>query len=257
MELKNRTILVTGSNRGIGHALCARLISEPVRLLAGVRDLNRFEPFPGGVAEVVPVRMDLASRESIEACAAELGEELERVDVLVNNAGEWVGGPLADTSEDDIYEVVQANLAATLHLTRFVLPHMLRRRDGKIVNQSSIVAYNHVPGTAVYSATKAGITALTNALRRELEGSGVTTLELITGGTDTDMLDQAAADLGPHTDTSKWESRDPDEWADMIVAAIEDDDERLEPSGKSKLARLAGAAPSGLMDQVSKRVFDR
>ena len=257
MELNNRTVLVTGSNRGIGHALCSRLVREPIRLLAGVRDLGRFEPVPGGAAEVVPVRMDLSSRDSIEACAAELGDELHRVDILVNNAGEWVGGPLAETAVDDIYKVVQANLAGTLHLTRLVLPHMLSRGVGKIVNQSSIVAYNHFPGTEVYSATKAGITALTNALRRELHDGGVTTLELITGGTDTDMLDQAASDLEDHTDTSRWEFRDPDEWADKIVKAIEDDEERLEPSGKSKLARLAGAAPSGVMDQVAKRVFER
>jgi short-subunit dehydrogenase len=133
---------------------------------------------------------------------------------------------------------------------------MIERGEGKVVNQSSIVGYAHFPGTTVYAATKAGVAALTAALRRELQDTGVTTLELITGGTDTEMLEQAADQLSDHTDPSNWEFRDPDEWADKIVAAIKDDTDRLEPLGKSRLARLAGMAPTAVMDQVAKRAWD-
>jgi short-subunit dehydrogenase len=251
MDLTDRTILLTGANRGIGRAVARRLAREPVRLLAGVRDLERFEP-PAGAAEVTPVHVDLSTAESIEASVA----GLDRVDVLINNAGDLVGGPLAETDVEAIYRVIQVNLAGSLHLTRRLLPQMLERGEGKIVNQSSVIAYAHFPGTAVYAATKAGIAAMTAALRRELDGTGVTTLELITGGTDTDMLRGAADDMDDHTDPSNWEFRDPDDWADKIVEAIEKDKDRLEPLGKSRLLRLAGVAPPAVMDQIAKRAWD-
>ena len=167
--------------------------------LVGVRELDRYEALqPRGPlrAQVVkPVRIDLSSRKSIEDSVAELGDELGRIDVLVNNAGQFTGGLLAETDVEEIYATVQANLTGWLHLTRLVLPQMLARGEGKIVNQSSIVGYAHFPGTTIYGATKAGVSAMTHALRRELDDSGVTTLELITGGYDTQMLESAAEQL--------------------------------------------------------------
>ncbi len=261
MELDGRTCLVTGANRGIGHAIAGRLAGEPVRLLVGVRELDRYEPpAPSGetrATEILPVRIDLSSRESIEDSITGLGDELDRIDVLVNNAGQFTGGLLSETDLDDIYATVQANLTGWLHLTRRVLPQMLARGEGKIVNQSSIVGYAHFPGTTVYGATKAGVSAMTHALRRELDGSGVTTLELITGGYDTDMLQTAAAQLERHTDPSKWEFRDPDDWAEKIVEAIKSDEERLEPGGKSQLARFAAKAPNAVLDAITSRGFER
>jgi short-subunit dehydrogenase len=203
------------------------------------------------------VRVDLSSREAVEASAAGLGDELDRIDVLINNAGEFTGGTLDRTDADDIYATVQANLAGLLHLTSLVLPGMLARGRGKIVNQASIVAYAHFPGTSVYAATKAGVAAATAALRRELDGTGVTTLELITGGYDTDMLHAAAEQLDEHADPSSWDFQDPDEYADAIVAAIAGDKDRLEPKGRSRFARLAALAPPALLDAASKRAFDR
>jgi NADP-dependent 3-hydroxy acid dehydrogenase YdfG len=257
MKLAGSTVLLTGSNRGIGHALLDRLAREPVRLLAGVRELERFQP-PGTstpAGEVRPVRVDLSSRDAIDASVRDLGDEIDGVDVLINNAGEWAGGTFDAVNPDDLYAAVQSNLAGLMHLTRAVLPGMLARGNGKIVNQSSIVAYANYPGTAVYAATKAGVSAFTKILRRELRETPVTTLELITGGNDTAMLKTAAKDLDPHADPSSWEFRDPARWADAVVDAIESDKRRLEPGGRSQLARLAGSAPDVGVDAVSRLSF--
>jgi short-subunit dehydrogenase len=252
MELAGRTILLTGSNRGIGHALLNRLAVERVRLLAGVRELDRYTPpeVDGSiVADVEPIRVDLSSRESIEAV-----EGLGAIDVLINNAGEFVGGTVEQLDVDAIYATIQANLTGLIHLTRLVLPGMLERDRGKIVNQASIISHLDFPGTGVYAATKAGVATFTHCLSRELEETGVTTLEVITGGYDTDMLRKAADQLEPHTDPSSWEWQDPADWADEIVEAIASDDEQLKPSGKSRLGMLV---PDGVLDAVAKRAFDR
>lgn len=140
-----------------------------------------------------PLEIDLSSRESIERAWSEHGEELGRVDVLVNNAGEFAGGRLERIELDQLYTTVQANLTGLMHLTQRVLPGMLERGEGKIVNQASIMGYAQFPGTSVYAATKAGVTAFTECLRR----------------------------------------------------------------GKSQFARLAAKGPTGLMDAVTKRAFDR
>jgi short-subunit dehydrogenase len=252
MELEGRTILLTGSNRGIGHALLNRLAVERVRLLAGVRELDRYTPpeVDGSiVADVEPIRVDLSSRESIEAV-----EGLGAIDVLINNAGEFVGGTVEQLDVDAIYATIQANLTGLIHLTRLVLPGMLERDRGKIVNQASIISHLDFPGTGVYAATKAGVATFTHCLSRELEETGVTTLEVITGGYDTDMLRKAAEQLEPHTDPSSWEWQDPAEWADEIVEAIVSDEEQLKPSGKSRLGMLV---PDAVLDAVAKRAFDR
>jgi 3-hydroxy acid dehydrogenase/malonic semialdehyde reductase len=250
MELEGRTILLTGSNRGIGHALLTRLAAEPVRLLAGVRELDRYRPPDGPMAaEVEPLRVDLSTREDIDAI-----DGLENVDVLINNAGEFVGGTVEQLDVDAIYSTVQANLTGLIHLTRRVLPGMLRRDSGKVVNQASIISHLDYPGTGVYAATKAGVATFTHCLRRELEDTSVTTLEVVTGGYDTDMLREAAEQLEPHTDPSRWEWQDPADWADEIVKAIADDEDQLKPSGKSRLGMLV---PDAVLDAVAKRSFER
>lgn len=259
MDLEGKLCLVTGSNRGIGRAIAEQLAREPVRLLAGVRDLERYEPVAAaGAVDVRPVRMDLSSQASIEECCAELGESLDAIDLLVNNAGAFTAGQLETQEVDDIYAVVQATLLGTMHLTRRVLPGMLARGSGKVVNNSSIVGYVHLPGVTTYSAAKAGVAGFTESLRRELRDTGVSTLHIITGGIDTDMLDATREQLEPHySNTDAWTQHTPEEWAEKVVEAIVSDRDVLGPGGKSALAKLASHLPPFVLDNVSAAAFER
>lgn len=257
MDLAGATVLVTGANRGIGRAVVAELATSGVGLvLAGTRDPAAFEPVRGA-ADVRPVRMDLSSAAAIEACIEELGEDFAAVDVLVNNAGQMTGGLLEEQDMDAVYAMLQVNLVAVAHLTARALPAMLSRRRGKIVNNASISGYAYFPGATTYAASKAGVVALSESLRRELRGTGVSVLTVITPGVNTDMLTATEEVYGRHMDTSGWDKVQPAEWAARIVRAIEADDNELSPGGKTGLAKLASRGPSGLMDAFTARAFSR
>jgi uncharacterized protein len=258
VEFNGRTALVTGANRGIGRAIAEELARRPLGLLlCGVRSPDRFEaiePTPGGAMEVRAVRLDLSSPEEI----AQAWEGLPELDLLVNNAGLLTADQLERQELDEIYAMLQVNLLATIDLTRRALPAMLARRSGKIVNNASISAYAWFPGASTYAASKAGVVALRESLRRELRDTGVSVLHLVTPGVDTDMLaatKESYERLG--TDPASWDQIPAPEWASRVVKAIEEDDSVLGPGGRSALAKLASRGPGFLIDAVSDRMFSR
>jgi short-subunit dehydrogenase len=261
MDLAGTTALVTGANRGIGRALVEALAARPLRLiLAGVRAPADFDPPalpPGGARELRAVHMDLSSRESIERCCAELGEDLGRIDLLINNAGLMTGGLLEEQQPEEIYAMFQVNLVAVAHLTQRVLPGMLARRAGIVVNNSSISGYAHLPAASTYAASKAGVVAFSESLRRELRGTGVGVLHLVTPGVATDMLEATETAYGRYMDTSGWGGVQPAQWAQRVLAAIESDRRVLGPGGKLALVKLAAGGPAELIDGLAARMFSR
>jgi short-subunit dehydrogenase len=257
MDLTGSTALVTGANRGIGRALCEALAARPLRLvLAGVRDPDAFEPIEGR-AEVRPVRMDLSGRESIDACVDELGDELAAVDLLVNNAGQMTGGLLEEQDMEAVYAMFQVNLVAVAHLTSRVLPHMLARGRGTVVNNASISGYASFPAASTYAASKAGVVALSESLRRELKGTGVGVMHAVTPGVNTDMLDATEAVYGRHMDTSGWDKVEPAEWVQKVLEGVEADRHIIGPGGRTAYAKLASRGPAFVLDAISDRMFSR
>jgi len=261
MELAGATALVTGANRGIGLALARSLAQRPLDLLMmGMRSPERgpeLQPPPGGAREIRPVALDLSSRGTVEEGSAGLGDALHRIDLLVNNAGLMTGGLLEEQDTEQVYAMFQVNLVAVCHLTQMVLPGMLSRGHGKVVNNTSISGYAHLPGATTYAASKAGVVAFTEALRRELAGTGVSALHLVTPGVKTDMLDDTEAVYGRHMDTSGWNSTAPERWAARVLRAIEADDHILGPGGRLAAAKLASRGPAMVMDALASRMFSR
>jgi short-subunit dehydrogenase len=261
MDLTDKTALVTGANRGIGRALVEQLAELPLRtVLAGVRNLESFEaisPPPGGAQEVRAVHMDLSSQASIEECCSELGKELRQIELLINNAGLMTGGLLEEQAIDEVYAMFQVNLVGVTQLTQRVLPGMLERRQGAIVNNASISGYAYFPAASTYAASKAGIVGFTESLRRELRGTGVHAMHLVTPGVATDMLSATDEVYGRHMDTSGWDHIPPEEWAAKVVGAIEADRRMLGPGGRSRLAMIAAQGPTSVLDAVTARLFSR
>ena len=250
MDLQGSTVLVTGSNRGIGRAIADELTERGATVLAGVRALDSSHEV--GAPGPRRVRMDLSTPEAIESSVEELDDE--RIDILVNNAGVFLGGLFETQEVGRIYELLQVNLAGAIHLTRLILPQMLERGSGKLVMNTSIIAHARFPGATTYAASKSGLVGFTESLRRELDATEVSVLELVTPGVDTDMMDQVQAELDEHSDTSNWDHVNPDDWAEKVVKAIENEDDELKPGGGERLAQII---PKSILDVAAKRGFER
>ena len=256
MDLTGTTALVTGASRGIGRAIAEELAARPLeQLLCGVRSVDAEPPAapPGGARGVRNLTVDLSTRESIEEAAG----SLPPLDLLVNNAGLMTGGLLEEQDTDDIYAMFQVNLVGLVHVTKLVLPGMVERGRGTIVNNASISGYAWFPATTTYAAAKTGVVAFSESLRRELRGTGVQVLHLVTPGVDTDMLDDTRRVYGRHMDADSWSDVSPQEWAAKVVRAVERGDHVLGPGGRLALAKLASRGPAALLDAVSRSMFTR
>ncbi len=260
MDLTDKRVLITGSNRGIGLGLARQLAKYPTHLLLGRRAAGKpLGPEWEGTAarSVRAVRMDLSSYDTIEACCAELGADLRSIDLLINNAGYLEGGLLEEQDIHGIYTMMQANLTGWIHLTARVLPGMLARRSGKIVNNGSISCYTHLPSASTYAASKAGILGFSNALRRELAGTGVTLMVMITPGVRTDMYDKTEQVHGKYLNTSDWSVVTPEEWARRTVDAIQRDRNELWQTGQIAIAGSLARHLPRVFDLAVARLFKR
>jgi hypothetical protein len=259
VDLTGSTALVTGASRGIGRALVEELATRPLKaVLAGVRDPATTRPFRDGLAaEVRPVRLDLSSRGSIDEGYAALEPELGELDLLVHNAGLMTGGLLEEQDLDAVYALFQVNVVAVAHLTKLVLPGMLARGSGKIVMNGSIGAYAVFPAVSTYTASKTALVALSEALRRELQGTGVEVMHLVTPSVDTEMLDATEEIFGTYMDTTRWERMTPADWAVEAVSGIERDEHVVLPQGSSAIAKLVRRAGAFPVDPLSDRTFSR
>jgi short-subunit dehydrogenase len=251
MEIEDKTVLVTGANRGIGRAIAQALEHEGAHVLAGVRRLDANHDV-GPTDRLRAVEIDLSSRGSVEESVRALGRT--RVDILVNNAGEFEGGLLEDHEIGRIYELVQSSFTGPIHLTRLLLPGMLEHGCGKIVNNGSIIGHAPFPGATVYAGVKAGLHGFTESLRRELDQTSLTVLELITPGIDTDMMSKVQNQLDPYVNTSGWDHVEPDDWAEQVIEAIRSDATECKPGGIERLAKMV---PKALLDLGTRHGFDR
>lgn len=235
MEITNHHILITGASRGMGRVFAKMCADDKAYLHLVLRknDPELVEELKkGGAKDVQVYETDLTSRKSIEALLVKLQEE--RIDILFNNAGVLIGGLLENQSVDAIYDMLQININALIHLTHGILPGMLSRKRGKIINHASVAAYMNIPSLSTYSASKAAVAGFTEALSLELKGTGVSTLLLVTPGVKTRLYD----DLEKACDKnfkSPIDPISPIKYVQMIREAILQDLKILEPSGYTGL----------------------
>ena len=171
MKFPDQTVLVTGASRGIGRSIALRFAEEGARLALAARTENELLQTASLVeaagARAVAIPTDIRDRAGVEACVSRAEAELGPIDVLVNNAGVFLWRPFLDLSSEEWDLVLSTNLTGAANFCRAVLPGMIGRRRGRIVNVSSIHGMRGEANLAAHSAAKFGLIGLTQSLARE------------------------------------------------------------------------------------------
>lgn len=184
-------VWVTGASRGIGYEVAKAFSRIGARVVVTSRDRRRLTSLVkqitknGGCAAAYVC--DVSSERSVKAAAKEILKRWGRVDVLVNNAGVTYFKSLRETSRAEFDEVIAANLRGTFLCIKAVIESMVRRRSGHIINIISVAALRTYTKSSAYSASKAGVLALTNVLREEVRRFGIKVTAVLPGATETQM----------------------------------------------------------------------
>jgi NAD(P)-dependent dehydrogenase (short-subunit alcohol dehydrogenase family) len=197
LKLAGQVAIVTGAGRGIGRAIAGALGREGATVVLAARSDSELQGVvreidqAGGRALAVPT--DVRQEASVEALARRALAECRQVDVLVNAAGVATFAPVTDSKLDDWDQMLAVNLRGAVLCCRAVLPAMVGRRRGTIINVGSVVTSRSLAGSAAYTASKYGLLGFSRVLAEEMRPHGVRVGVLSAGATDTPLWDAMPA----------------------------------------------------------------
>jgi len=192
-RLDGKTAIVTGAGRGIGRAIAKDLAETGANIVINyVTSANAAHELAEEITKLGPktlvIQADVTDYEQVSEMVKQTMQTFGQIDILVNNAGITRDKTLKNMSKDNWDEVISVNLGSLFNCTKQVLPFMLDRKSGKIVNISSFVAQGGNVGQSNYAATKAGIIGFTKSIALEVSHYGITVNAVCPGFTETDML---------------------------------------------------------------------
>ncbi|WP_430907785.1 SDR family oxidoreductase [Maribacter sp. 2-571] len=220
--MSDKVVLITGGSSGIGKAIGSYLKQKGYRVYGTTRSISAhpdFNDFP-------LLELDVREPKSIQTAIHRLLEKEGRVDVLINNAGVGITGPLEETPENAIMNAFDINFHGPLRMTKAVLPQMRKQKNGLIINITSIAGYMGLPYRGIYSASKGALELVSEALRMEVRSFGITVANLAPGDYATNIaagrFHTAASKDSPYTtyaDTLNALNDDVDQGGDPIEVA--------------------------------------
>ena len=191
--ITNRTALITGASSGIGKATALAFAKAGINLALVGRDRDKLTAV-AQAAEAVGVTaktyvVDLSKIDRVSATIAEIAAEHENLEILINNAGMAYTGSIADSPLSDWQKVIDLNLTSVFQCVQGILPHMRQRKSGSIVNVSSIAGKQVFPNWGIYSVSKFGLMALTQAIATEERANGIRVTAVCPGSVNTPLWD--------------------------------------------------------------------
>jgi short-subunit dehydrogenase len=248
VNLHSRVILITGASSGLGAATARRCAAAGARVALAARSADQLDEQAAAIrkagGEAVSLPADVTSDAEVERLVEATLARFGRVDVLVNNAGFGLLNSVVDAEHAELEAMLAVNLVGAARCITAVLPHMLGRRSGQIVNVASMAGLLPLRNFGYYGATKAGLIALTRAMQLDLAGTGVRCLAVCPGAARTPFFKRAALAKVPRTAYMiPW--LDDETVARAIARAVERnaEGELLIPAIAHPLLRLANATP--------------
>jgi short-subunit dehydrogenase len=249
-NIRGKTIVITGAARGIGYATAQALLARGARVVIGDRDLDVLESAVAGISALGPVSghpLDVTDKESFAAFLDKArADGGGHIDVLINNAGVMPVGPFLEQSAQAIRSSIEVNLYGVLTGCQLVLPDMVKRRSGHIINIASLAGMVAVPGQIVYAATKFGVVGLSTAMADEFAPQGVKISAVLPTFTNTELISGT-------TPSSAQKPVEPAEIAATIVKVLDKPKSRVSVPGWGK----SFAAVAALMPDRGRRWLNK
>lgn len=264
--MKKKTVLITGASSGIGEATARTLAEAGYRVFGGVRKPDSAAAVPG----VEYVKMDVQDEDSVASAVKVVLEKAGRIDILINNAGVSLVGPIEATSDTEAKALFDVNVFGVLRAIRAVLPSMRSHRSGLIINVSSVLGFLPAPFMGLYAASKHAIEGLSESLDHEVRSLGVrvvlvqpsfTRTKLDTNATQTQaVIEDYAAAFASSVDAVLQQvgsAPAPSGVANKVLAIVEGAHRMRRPAdGRAKLLSvLRRFAPSAQVDKTLRRAF--
>lgn len=253
VTLRNKVVLITGASSGIGALVAKRLAEQGAIPILTARSKNKMLELSSKIpGEHAVYEMDVTSNDQVNEVVSHVLQRYGKIDVLLNNAGYGEFVPFAEAALTHFEEMMDVNYLGTVRCAHAVLPSMLERGQGHIVNVASMAGKLATAKSTAYSATKHAVLGFTNALRRELRGSGVQVSAVNPGPIDTPFFDRADPE-GTYVKNIRWFMLAPDKVAKAIVSVIE----RRKPELDMPWTASVGVKIMQLFPRASEILFGR
>jgi NAD(P)-dependent dehydrogenase (short-subunit alcohol dehydrogenase family) len=221
--MQQKVVLITGGSSGIGKSIGLYLKSKGLKVYGTTRDLAKYPDFE--IFELL--QLEVTEPTSVQTAVKQLIAKEGRIDVLVNNAGVGITGPIEETPHEEIQKAFDINFNGPLHMTKAVLPQMRHQKSGCIINITSIAGSMGLPYRGIYSATKGAMDIVTEALRMETKDFGIQIAALAPGDFATNIaagryhapVQAESPYSSPYEKTLKMINNDVDAAGDPILVA--------------------------------------
>jgi NADP-dependent 3-hydroxy acid dehydrogenase YdfG len=192
-SIKNKVVVITGASSGMGEAASMLLAELGATVVLGARRVDRIEKLAKEIndkdGKALAISMDVTKRDQVKNLVDSAVKQYGRVDVILNNAGIMPLSPMERINVDEWDKMIDVNVKGVLNGIAAVLPHMKKQKAGQIINTASVAGHKIFHGSAVYSATKFAVRALTEGLRMEVKPYNIRTTIVCPGAVKTELLE--------------------------------------------------------------------